>query len=146
MWTFLIYQIYRTFIISKTFIIFPRQILPGLLLQSIISRTFIFSKIAPQRTLIINNPIIQDTRVCILISPIFFLCQDSEEDSSFKVTIEEIPPKNLLNDLQKNSKSPTRRKNSARDKIDGDDPKCSSRNRITPFLLDIASKGNILIS
>ena len=30
------------FIISKTFIIFPRQILPGLLLQSIISRTFIF--------------------------------------------------------------------------------------------------------
>ena len=107
---------------------------------------FIFSKIAPQRTLIINNPIIQDTRVCILISPIFFLCQDSEEDSSFKVTIEEIPPKNLLNDLQKNSKSPTRRKNSARDKIDGDDPKCSSRNRITPFLLDIASKGNILIS
>ena len=84
--------------------------------------------------------------ICILISPIFFLCQDSEEDSSFKVTIEEIPPKNLLNDLQKNSKSPTRRKNSARDKIDGDDPKCSSRNRITPFLLDIASKGNILIS
>ena len=54
---------YRMFIISKTFIIFPRQILPGLLLQSIISRTFIFSKIAPQRTLIINNPIIQDTRV-----------------------------------------------------------------------------------
>ena len=27
------------------------------------SRTFIFLKIAPQRTLIINNPIIQDTRV-----------------------------------------------------------------------------------
>ena len=30
------------FIISKTFIIFPRQILAGHLLQSIISRTFIF--------------------------------------------------------------------------------------------------------
>ena len=76
----------------------------------------------------------------------FFLCEDSEEDLSFKVTIEEIPPKNLLNDLQKNSKSPTRRKNSAMDNIDGDDPKCSSSKRMTPFLLDIASNGNILIS
>jgi len=65
--------------------------------------------------------------------------EDSEEDLSFKVTIEEIPPKNLLNDLQKNSKSPTRRKNSAMDNIDGEDPKCSSSNRMTPFLLDIAS-------